>query len=94
MVVSGRTLDHGASAWPACLLFTVIKCALLTGGMAMLKRDAAAGFGDASRRFAAVTLFAFVRRPGVRKRLPNLLMASMMTPATPRASWRRRPRKL
>lgn len=34
----------------------MIACAILVGEMAVLKRDGALGMGDASRRFAAVTL--------------------------------------
>jgi hypothetical protein len=65
--------------------------------MAVIKRDEAIGMGDASRRFAAVTLCAWplmvgmftlaivnIPRPQVHKRLMVLLMAGMMTPAIAR----------
>lgn len=97
LVAAGRTLDHRAWGMAGIALFSVIACAVLVGEMAVLKRDAAAGMGDASRRFAAVTLCAwplmvgfftlaivYVRRSDVHKRLLVLLMAAMMTPAIAR----------
>lgn len=97
LVAAGRTLDHRAWGMAGIALFTTIACAVLVGEMAVLKRDEAAGFGEASRRFAAVTLCAwplmvglftlaivYVRRSDVHKRLLTLLMALMMTPAIAR----------
>ena len=93
LVAAGRTIDHRAWGMAGIALFSVIACAVLVGEMAVLKRDEAAGMGDASRRFAAVTLCAwplmvglftlaivYVRRSDVHKRLLILLMAAMMTP--------------
>lgn len=97
LVASGRTMDHRSWGLAGIALFTVIACAVLVGEMAVLKRDEAVGMGEASRRFAAVTLCAWplmvglftlaivkIRRPEVHKRLMVLLMASMMTPAIAR----------
>ena len=97
LVASGRTIDHRSWGLAGIALFSVIACAILVGEMAVIKRDAAAGMGDAARRFAAVTLCAWplmvslfalaiinVRRPQVHKRLMLLLMAAMMTPAIAR----------
>ncbi|OOG46014.1 hypothetical protein B0E50_15090 [Rhodanobacter sp. C01] len=97
LVASGRTIDHRAWGLAGIALFTVIACVILVGEMAVIKRDEAAGVGDAARRFAAVTLCAWpllvglfvlaivnIRRPQVHKRLMTLLMATMMTPAIAR----------
>ena len=97
LVAAGRTIDHRAWGLAGIALFTTIACAVLVGEMAVLKRDEAAGVGEASRRFAAVTLCAWplmvglftlaivkVRRPEVHKRLMVLLMSAMMTPAIAR----------
>ena len=97
LVAAGRTLDHRAWGMAGIALFTTIACAVLVGEMAVLRRDEAAGMGDASRRFAAVTLCAwplmvglftlaivYVRRSDVHKRLLVMLMAAMMTPAIAR----------
>jgi hypothetical protein len=97
LVASRRTMDHRAWGLAGIALFSVLVCMILVGEMAVLKRDDALGMGEASRRFAAVTLcglplmigfFALaivnVRRPEVHKRLMLLLMASMMTPAIAR----------
>lgn len=97
LVAAGRTMDHRAWGLAGIALFSVIACAVLVGEMAVLKRDDAAGMGDASRRFAAVTLCAWplmvglftlaivkIRSPHVHKRLMVLLMISMMTPAIAR----------
>ncbi len=97
LVAAGRVLDHRAWGLAGISLFTMIACAVLVGEMAVLKRDEAAGFGEASLRFAAVTLCGLpvmvglfataivnIRRPQVHKRLMVLLMAAMMTPAIAR----------
>ncbi|WP_449429275.1 hypothetical protein [Rhodanobacter umsongensis] len=97
LVASGRTIDHRSWGLAGIALFSVIACAILVGEMAVIKRDEAAGMGDAARRFAAVTLCAWplmvglfvlaivnIRRPQVHKRLMTLLMAAMMTPAIAR----------
>ncbi len=97
LVARGRTIHHRSWGLAGIALFTTIACAVLVGEMAVLKRDDAAGVGDASRRFAAVTLCAWplmvglftlaiakIRQPDVHKRLMILLMSAMMTPAIAR----------
>jgi hypothetical protein len=97
LVATGRTMDHRSWGLAGIALFTTILCAVLVGEMAVLRRDDAAGMGEASRRFAAVTLCAWplmvgifalaivkIRRPEVHKRLMILLMSAMMTPAIAR----------
>jgi hypothetical protein len=97
LVASGRTLNHRAWGLAGISFFTVIACAIGVGEMAVLRRYDALGFGDAARRFAAVTLCALpmmialfglaianVRRPQVHKRLMVVLMAGLMTPAIAR----------
>lgn len=97
LVASGRTPDHRSWGLAGIALFSVIACAILVGEMAVIKRDEAAGMGDAARRFAAVTLCAWplmvglfamaianTRRPQIHKRVMTLLMAAMMTPAIAR----------
>ena len=97
LVATGRTIDHRSWGLAGIALFTTIACALLVGEMAVLKRDEAIGMGDASRRFAAVTLTAWplmvglftlaivkIRQPEVHKRVMVLLMTAMMTPAIAR----------
>jgi hypothetical protein len=97
LVASRRTMDHRSWGLAGIALFSVIACAILVGEMAVIKRDEPLGLGDASRRFAAVTLCAWplmvglftlaivnVQRPEVHKRLMTLLMAAMMTPAIAR----------
>jgi hypothetical protein len=97
LVASGRTLDHRAWGLAGISLFTVMMCSILVGEATVLKRDEALGFGDAARRFAAVTLCAWplmaamftlgvvnIRKPEVHKRLMVLLMVGIMTPAIAR----------
>jgi hypothetical protein len=72
-------------------------CSILVGEATVLKRFEALGFGDAARRFAAVTLCAWplmaaiftlaivnIRKPETHKRLMVLLMVGIMTPALAR----------
>jgi len=97
LVATGHTMNHRSWGLAGIALFSVIACVILVGEMAVLKRDEALGMGEASRRFAAVTLCAWplmvsvfalsianVRRPEVHKRLMTLLMSAMMTPAIAR----------
>lgn len=97
LVAKGRTLDHRSWGLAGISLFSVLAFSILVGVEAVLKRDEALGFGDAARRFAAVTLCAWpllvtlftlaivnIRRPQVHKRLMLLLMIGMMTPAIAR----------
>ena len=97
LVATGRTMDHRSWGLAGISLFSILAFSILVGEQAVLKRDEALGFGDAARRFAAVTLCAWpllvtvftlaivnVRRPQVHKRLMVLLMTGMMTPAIAR----------
>ncbi|HWG68760.1 MAG TPA: hypothetical protein VN692_05005 [Steroidobacteraceae bacterium] len=97
LVAGGRTMNHRSWGLAGIALFSVIMCSILVGEMSVLLRSEALGFGDAARRFAAVTLCAWpvmltlftlaivnIRRPEVHKRLMTLLMIGMMTPAIAR----------
>jgi hypothetical protein len=97
LVATGRTMDHRSWGLAGISLFSVLAFSILVGEEAVLKRDEALGFGDAARRFAAVTLCAWpymvavftlaivnTRRPELHKRLMVLLMTGMMTPAIAR----------
>ena len=97
LVASGRILDHRAWGLAGISLFSVMMCSILVGEATVLKRYDALGFGDASRRFAAVTLCAWplmaaiftlaivnIKKPQVHKRLMLLLMVGIMTPAIAR----------
>jgi len=97
LVASGRILDHRAWGLAGISLFSIMMCSILVGEATVLKRFEAQGFGDAARRFAAVTLCAWplmaamfalaivnIRRPQVHKRLMLLLMVGIMTPAIAR----------
>jgi hypothetical protein len=97
LVASGRILDHRAWGLAGISLFSVMMCSILVGEATVLKRYDALGFGDAARRFAAVTLVAWplmagfftlaivkIKKPEVHKRLMLLLMIGMMTPAIAR----------
>jgi hypothetical protein len=97
LVASGRILDHRAWGLAGISLFSVMMCSILVGEATVLKRYEAQGFGDAARRFAAVTLTAWplmaafftagivnIRKPQLHKRLMLLLMVGIMTPAIAR----------
>ena len=97
LVTSGRILDHRAWGLAGISLFSIMMCSILVGEATVLKRFEALGFGDAARRFAAVTLCAWplmaaiftlaivkIRKPDVHKRLMLLLMVGIMTPAIAR----------
>jgi hypothetical protein len=97
LVAAGRTPDHRAWGMAGIALFSVMMCSILVGELTVIKRDDALGQGEAARRFAAVTLCAWVllaaiftlaimnvRRPEVHKRLMVLLMTGIMTPAIAR----------
>jgi|SRR5450631_846457 len=97
LVAAGRTLDHRAWGLAGISLFSIMMFSILVGEATVLKREEALGFGDAARRFAAVTLCAWplmaaiftlaivnIRKPQVHKRLMLLLMVGIMTPALAR----------
>jgi hypothetical protein len=97
LVAAGRTLDHRAWGLAGIALFTAMMFSILVGQEVVLKRNEMLGFGDAARRFSAVTLIGWpliaaiftlaivnVRKPEVHKRLMTLLMIGIMTPAIAR----------
>jgi hypothetical protein len=97
LIAAGRTLDHRAWGLAGISLFSIMMFSILVGEATVLKREEALGFGDAARRFAAVTLCAWplmaaiftlaivnIRKPQVHKRLMLLLMVGIMTPALAR----------
>lgn len=97
LVASGHTMQHRSWGLAGISLFSVLAVGILVGQEAVLKRNEALGFGDAARRFAAVSLCGWpvlvgtftlaivnIRRPQVHKRLMILLMTGMMTPALAR----------
>ena len=97
LVASGRTSGHRAWGLLGISLFSLTICSIVAAKVTTMQIDDLMGFGDASRRFAAVTfggiplmigLFAAaianVRKPEVHKRLMFVLMAGLMTPAVAR----------
>lgn len=97
LVAARRTLDHRAWGLAGISLFSVLMCSILVGEAAVLQRDELAGFGDAARRFSAVTLLAWplmacifalaiinIKKPESHKRYMMVLMIGMMTPAIAR----------
>lgn len=96
-VASGRTAVHRSWGLAGISLFTLVICSILVFLVTVLRLGEAHGFGDANRRFAAVTFcgvlmmialfipaLANIRRPEIHKRLMYSLMAGMMTPAIAR----------
>lgn len=96
-VASGRTAVHRAWGLVGISLFTLLICSIIALKVSMMRIDDAHGYGEASRRFAAIALCALptmiaifalaianVRRPEVHKRLMYALMAGMMVPAIAR----------
>src|SRR5258708_17324419 len=65
LVAARRTMDHRAWGLAGIALFSVMMCTILITEMAVLKRDDAAGMGDAARRFASVTLFGWSLMAGL-----------------------------
>jgi len=96
-VATGRTPRHRAWGLAGISLFSVLICSIIILKITNIRLDDARGFGDASRRFSAVTfcalpvmvgLFALaianVRRPDIHKRLMYVLMTGLMIPAIAR----------
>jgi hypothetical protein len=97
LVASGRSFDHRNWGQAGIALFTVVICTILVAEIGALHRAEIAGYGDAARRFAAVTLLGaalivglftaaivWARRPDIHKRLMVVLMSAMMAPAIAR----------
>lgn len=97
LIASGRTPDHRNWGLAGIALFSVMICTVLAGQVAVIKFNEPLGFGDAARRFAAVSLTALpifiavfvaaiakVRQPETHKRLMVLLMCMLMQPAIAR----------
>ncbi|MEC4595187.1 MULTISPECIES: hypothetical protein [Nitrospirillum] len=97
LAARGRTPDHRSWGLAGIALFSVMICTILASQVAVLNLYAQLGYGDAAKRFAAVSLTALplfiavfvlaivmVRRPEVHKRLMILLMALLMQPAIAR----------
>jgi hypothetical protein len=97
LVASGRTLNHRNWGLAGIALFSTILCVVLVGESVVIKQNDALGFGEAARRFAAVTLCAWplmaglfiaaiinIKHPETHKRLMTLLMIAMLTPAIAR----------
>lgn len=96
-VRAGRVPRHRAWGLAGISLFTLLLCSIVVFKLTLMKLDEAHGFGDASRRFAAIiflgvpvmaTVFAAaianVSRPEIHKRLMYALMCGMMVPAIAR----------
>ena len=96
-VAAGRTPTHRAWGMAGIALFSVMICSIIILRITVIRLDDARSFGDASRRFSAVTfcalpvmigLFALaianVRRPDTHKRLMFVLMTGLMIPAIAR----------
>lgn len=97
LVASGRTPAHRAWGLAGISLFSVMACSVLVTKVVGMRLDDAQGYGEESRKFAAVALLdlpvliaffslaiANVRRPEIHKRLMFLLMAALMHPAIAR----------
>ena len=96
-VATGRTPRHRAWGLAGISLFSVLICSIIILKITNIRLDDGRGFGDASRRFSAVTfcalpvmigLFALaianVRKPDIHKRLMFVLMTGLMIPAIAR----------
>lgn len=97
LAASGRTLHHRSWGLAGIALFSTLLCSILVTEATVLVHAQAAGFGDAARRFSAVTLLAWplmatlfalaiinIKKPEVHKRFMMVLMIGMMTPAIAR----------
>lgn len=96
-VAAGRVATHRSWGLAGISLFTLVICSIVAFKIADMRLLEAHGFGDAARRFAAVTFFgvlamivifvaalANLRRPEIHKRFMYSLMAAMMIPAIAR----------
>lgn len=96
-VAAGRTATHRAWGTAGIALFTAMICSILVTKVVNMRLDEARGFGEAGRRFAAISIcslptlvvlfsaaIANVRRPEVHKRLMYTLMCGLMIPAIAR----------
>jgi hypothetical protein len=93
-IASGRVPTHRAWGTAGIALFSAMLCSILVTKVVNMRIDDARGFGDDSRRFAAIafcsvptlvvlfaTAIANVRKPEVHKRLMYTLMCGLMIPA-------------
>jgi hypothetical protein len=96
-VASGRVTAHRSWGLLGISLFTLLICSIVILKITLMRLDDARGFGDESRRFAAVIFcgvpvmigmfaaaIANVHRPEIHKRLMYSLMTAMMVPAIAR----------
>lgn len=96
-IATGRQATHRAWGMAGISLFTLLVCSIVLLKITMLRIEEAQGFGEASKRFAAVALCALpvmiglfalaianVHRPQVHKRLMFSLMVAFMVPAIAR----------
>ena len=93
-VASGRIATHRAWGLAGIALFAVMLCSIVALKITMIRLDDAHGYGDASRRFAAIAFGALplmigvfalaianLSRPAIHKRLMYVLMAGTTVPA-------------
>ena len=96
-VASGRIATHRSWGLAGISLFTLMICSIVVFKITDLRINDAHGFGDAARRFSAITFIgafsmvvmfvaalANLRRPEIHKRLMYSLMAALMVPAIAR----------
>lgn len=96
-VAADRTASHRAWGMAGISLFTLLVCSIVLLKMTMMCIEEAQGFGEASKRFAAVALCALpvmigvfalaianVHRPQIHKRLMFSLMVGLMVPGIAR----------
>ncbi len=97
LVATGRRYDHRRWGLAGIALFAVMMCSVVATQVAMMNLHESHGFGDAGRRFSAISLGAIpilagvlavaianARRQEVHKRLMVLLMVMFMQPAVAR----------
>lgn len=97
LVASGRTTRHRALGLFGIALFSVMCCSIVVTRLILLQAEVHTGFGDAGRRFSALTIctlplliglfaaaIANTRRAELHKRLMYLVMVCLMIPAIAR----------